>query len=78
MVVIQDSDPYPWPFDGNFQPASNTCLMVIDMQGRMVLRKSVRGGQTFSLQQELPVGVYQMSIFEQGQLRHSQKILMTR
>ena len=26
-----DSDPYPWPFDGNFGPA-NTALIVIDMQ----------------------------------------------
>ncbi len=26
-----DSDPYPWPFDGDFGPA-NTALIVIDMQ----------------------------------------------
>jgi nicotinamidase-related amidase len=26
-----DSDPYPWPFDGDLRPA-NTALIVIDMQ----------------------------------------------
>ena len=26
-----DSDPYPWPYDGDLRPA-NTALIVIDMQ----------------------------------------------
>jgi hypothetical protein len=29
-IYIEQADPYPWPFNGDFQP-SNTCIIVIGM-----------------------------------------------
>ena len=34
------ADPYPWPFDGALHPASNTALLVIDMQVGFLRRRA--------------------------------------
>lgn len=46
-----------------------------DNQGRIVLKTHITGGSTFSLDQELPHGMYQCNIYEKNELLHSQKII---
>ena len=51
-------------------------LSLIDIQGRKVLQKSVRGGSSFTIDRPLGTGIYQMSLRRNNRLQHIQKIMI--
>ena len=57
-------------------PGKQYEVRVTDMQGRTVHQQIVPGGHTFSINRRLPVGIYHLSIFENQQLAHIQKLMI--
>jgi hypothetical protein len=60
-------------FGGNQRPFS---LELIDAQGRLVLRQSVRSQQTTSINLQVPSGLYVLRVRDKHQLVHLQRIVI--
>lgn len=60
------------------EPGRKYQVQLMDLNGRSILRKNVDGGQAFSLDRPgLSTGIYYLNIYENGQPRFSQKLLIS-
>lgn len=65
--------PFSCDFGANHQPFS---LELIDAQGRLVLRQSVRSQQATSINLQVPSGLYVLRVRDKHQLVHLQRIVI--
>ena len=57
-------------------PGQNYDVRLMDMQGRTVYQKAVSGGEIFAIDRNLPTGIYNLSIYENRQIRFLRKIVI--
>ncbi|MEM7371344.1 MAG: T9SS type A sorting domain-containing protein [Bacteroidota bacterium] len=51
-------------------------VRLMDMQGRTVYERNISGGEIFSVDRSLPIGVYQLGIYDKQQIRFVRKIVI--